>query len=165
MRVSSTQGSAVAGLCGGVAGVAAMTALMTQVAPRLVPHALLPSRPAPLRVIDRAEELAGVQAGPAKEKVAALAAHLGYSAAAGAAYGLARRRPGLGSLPAPAAGAGFGLLVWAMSFEGLLPALHVMPRTTQDPPVRWPAPLLGHAVFGAVTAAVARRLEPHLVRR
>jgi uncharacterized membrane protein YagU involved in acid resistance len=165
MRLSGTQGSAVAGLCGGVAGGAAMTALMTQVAPRLVPHKLLPSRPAPLRVIDWAEELTGVQAGPDKEKAAALVAHLGYSAAAGAAYGLARRRPRLASLPLPVAGAAFGLLVWVSSFEGLLPALRVMPRTTQRPPARWPAPLVGHAVFGVVTAVVARRVEPHLLRR
>lgn len=49
-----------------------------------------------------------------------------------------------------------------MSFEGLLPALGVMKRTTEHPPKRWPAPMMGHSVFGAVTALVAARLDKRL---
>jgi uncharacterized membrane protein YagU involved in acid resistance len=146
-------------------GGAVMTVLMTEIAPRLVPDELLPSRPAPLRVIDRAEELTGSQAAPREEKVAALTAHLGYSAASGAAYALLAPSLRSRDVPAPAAGAAFGLLVWAISFEGLLPALGVMPRTTQHPSVRWPAPLAGHAVFGVVTAVVTQGLERRLTRR
>jgi uncharacterized membrane protein YagU involved in acid resistance len=165
MTMSRTWRSAAAGASGGVAGGAVMTALMTQVAPRLVPDKLLPSRPAPLRVVDRAEELTGSQAAPHEKKVAALAAHLGYSAASGAAYALLAPRLGSWDVPAPAAGAAFGLLVWAVSFEALLPALGVMLRTTQQPPARWPAPLVGHAVFGIVTAVVTQGLERRLTRR
>jgi hypothetical protein len=165
MRMSGTWGSAVAGAGAGVAGGAVMTVLMTQIAPRLVPAKMLPSRPVPLRVIDRAEQLTGTQAEPRKEKIAALAAHLGYSAASGAAYGLLGRRVRTSGTPAPVAGAAFGLLVWAVSFEGLLPAVGVMRRTTVHPPVRWPAPLAGHAVFGVVTAVVADHLESHLRHR
>jgi uncharacterized membrane protein YagU involved in acid resistance len=125
---------------------------------------MLPARPAPLRVIARAEELTGVQAAERDEKFAALAAHLGYSTVSGAAYGLFGRRVRTVGLPEPVVGAAFGLLVWAVSFEGLLPALHVMPRTTQHPRVRWPAPLVGHAVFGIVTSVVARHLGRRLAR-
>lgn len=165
MKMSRTWGSAVAGAAGGVAGGAVMTMLMTQIAPRLVPDKLLPSRPVPLRVIDRVEVLTGVQAEPREEKIAALAAHLGYSAVSGAAYGLLGRRVRTRGTSAPGAGAAFGLLVWTLSFEGLLPALRVMPRTTEHPPVRWPAPLAGHAVFGIVTAVVTRGLERRFDRR
>jgi uncharacterized membrane protein YagU involved in acid resistance len=147
-----------------MAGGAVVTVMMTQVAPRLVPDTMLPSRPVPLRVIDRAEELTGVQEKPREEKIAALAAHLGYSAVSGAAYGLLGRHVRAAGVTEPVAGAGFGLLVWALSFEGLLPALRVMPRTTQHPPGRWPAPLVGHAVYGIVTAVVAGHLQRHLPR-
>lgn len=159
MRMTRSWRSTAAGATGGVVGASVMTLLMTQAAPRLLPRRMLPSRPVPLRVIDRAEELADVQARPGPEKAAALAAHLGYSAASGAAYGLVARRVGTGQVPVPAAGAAFGLLVWAGSFQGLLPALGVMPRTTQHPPERWPAPLVGHAVFGVVTAVISGKLE------
>jgi hypothetical protein len=52
-----------------------------------------------------------------------------------------------------------------VSFEALLPALGVMLRTTQRPPARWPAPLVGQAVFGIVTAVVTQGLERRLTRR
>jgi uncharacterized membrane protein YagU involved in acid resistance len=157
--------SAVAGAVGGVAGGTAMTVLMTQVAPRLLPHELLPDTPAPQKVVQWAQEEVGApQALTGRSKdVAALATHFAYSAASGAMYGLVRPAlPPLRALPTPAAGVLFGLGVWAASFEGLLPALGVMPRTTQHPPRRWPAPMMGHAVFGAVTALVASKLDKRL---
>jgi uncharacterized membrane protein YagU involved in acid resistance len=73
----------------------------------------------------------------------------------GAVYALARRRSPLAALPTAPAGALFGLGVWAVGFQSLLPALGVMPRTTDQPPRRWAAPVLGHSVFGLVTALVA----------
>jgi uncharacterized membrane protein YagU involved in acid resistance len=163
-----TQGWALAGAVGGVAGGTAMTVMMTQVGPRVLPSDVLPDTPAPEKVVRWAEREAGqpeALAGKPKP-VAALGAHLAYSAATGAAYGLARRAvPGLSRVPAPVAGVGFGLLVWVASFEGLLPALGVMPPTTAHPPKRWPAPLMGHSIFGAVTALVAARLQRTLTAR
>lgn len=164
----SRQGWALAGAVGGVAGGTAMTVMMTQVAPRVLPSDVLPDTPAPEKVVQWAEREAGkpdALAGKPK-KVAALGAHLGYSAASGAVFGLARHAlPGLSRVPAPVAGVGFGLLVWVASFEGLLPALGVMQPTTAHPPKRWPAPLMGHSIFGAVTALVASRLQPTLSAR
>jgi uncharacterized membrane protein YagU involved in acid resistance len=154
----------LSGAAGGVAGGTAMTVLMTQVAPRVVPQSMLPSTPAPQRVVRWAERKTGRRdpLGPEQEKGAALAAHLGYSAMSGALYALVRRRSPLAALPAAPAGALFGLGVWAASFQSLLPALGVMPPTTAHPPKRWVAPLLGHSVFGVVTALVAGKVRDRL---
>jgi hypothetical protein len=140
------------GAAGGIAGGAAMTLLITQIAPRVVPQSMLPSTPAPRRVVRWAERQTGRRdaLGPEQEKGAALAAHLGYSAMSGALYALARRRSPLAALPTAPAGALFGLGVWAASFQSLLPAVGVMPPTTAHTPKRWVAPLLGHSVFGMV---------------
>jgi uncharacterized membrane protein YagU involved in acid resistance len=157
--------AALAGALGGVAGGMAMTVMMTKVAPRIVPQSMLPDTPAPEKTVLWAEQEAGrPDAFSGKsEKGAALAAHLAYSAAAGAGYGLARSSfPALQQVPSPAAGALFGLTVWAVSFEGLLPALGAMERTTQHPPKRWPAPLMGHTIFGVVTAVLAVTIDPEL---
>lgn len=139
-----------------------MTLLITQVAPRLVPQSMLPSTPAPFRAVRRAEAQSGQRdaLGPEQEKGVALAPHLAYSAVSGAAYALARRHvPPLAALPTAPAGVLFGLRVWAASFQWLLPVLGVMPATTAHPPKRWVASLLGHSVFGLVTALVAGRLR------
>ena len=157
--------AALAGALGGVAGGVAMTVLITQVAPRIAPKDMLPRTPAPMRTVRWAEREVGRPRALSRssEQAAAMAAHLAYSALAGAGYGLARSSlQGARGLPAPAAGAVFGLLVWAASFQGLLPALGVKEATTAHPPKRWPAPVMGHAVFGSVTAAVAAKVDPRL---
>ncbi len=154
--------AAMAGALGGVAGGVAMTVLMTQVAPRVIPNSMLPDPPAPVKTVrwterqlDRPQALSGN-----REQTAAMGAHLAYSAVTGAGYGLARSSiPAVRRFPTPAAGALFGLAVWAASFQGLLPALGVMKATTEHPPKRWPAPLIGHTVFGVVTAAVAAKVH------
>ncbi|MDK3258722.1 DUF1440 domain-containing protein [Blastococcus capsensis] len=154
--------AALAGALGGVAGGVAMTVMMTKVAPHVVPQSMRPDKPAPEKAVEWAEQEAGrpdALSGKS-EKGAALAAHLAYSAAAGAGYGLVRSA--LQRVPPPAAGAVFGLTVWAVSFEGLLPAIGVMQRTTEHPPKRWPAPLMGHTIFGVVTAVLAARIDPEL---
>lgn len=165
---SGLQAWALAGAVGGVAGGVAMTLMVTRVGPRVLPSQVLPDTPAPEKVVQWAERATGEPGAltGTSQEVASLAAHLGYSAASGAGFGLARHAvPALSRVPAPVAGVGFGLLVWAASFEGLLPALGVMPPTTAHPPKRWPAPLVGHSIFGAVTALVAARLQPVLTAR
>lgn len=58
----------------------------------------------------------------------------------------------------------FGLVVWAATFQGALPALGVMRRTTQHGLERWPAPLMGHSLFGLVTAVVSEEVQQLLTR-
>jgi uncharacterized membrane protein YagU involved in acid resistance len=160
---------AVAGAVGGVAGGIAMTVLITKVAPHVLPADMRPSKPAPQKAVEWAERQVGKPQALAQrpEDAVALAGHLAYSAVTGAGYGLARHALGSTAerLPVPATGVLFGLVVWAASFEGLLPALGVKKRTTQHPPKRWLSPLMGHSVFGVVTAvlstALHRRAQRH----
>ena len=137
-----------------------MTLLITQIAPRLAPPAMLPPTPAPIKAVRWAEQSTGQPDALSsdEEKAAGLVGHAVFSVGAGAAYGLARARLApVAALPAPVAGVVFGLAVWAATFQGALPALGVMRRTTQHGLERWPAPLLGHSLFGLVTAGVTDR--------
>jgi uncharacterized membrane protein YagU involved in acid resistance len=143
-----------------------MTVLFTQVAPRVAPHAMLPSTPAPIKAVRWTERATGHrrELSSGAEKRAGLAAHAVFSAASGAAYALARTRAPVAALPTPAAGVAFGLLVWAATFQAALPALGVMPATTDHRLARWPAPLIGHSLFGAVTALVTEKVQCRLTR-
>lgn len=91
----------------------------------------------------------------------ALAAHYGYGAAAGAVYGAwaNRRQPGV--LPAIA----FGLLVWAVSYQGFLPRLGLHRAATAEPKGRNLMLITGHVVWGATLGAVERLLAPPLPKR
>jgi hypothetical protein len=130
-----------------------MTLLITQVAPRIAPQGMLPA-PHGLHALSAVAEQA-----------VGLVAHALFSAAGGATYGLARGRLApAAALPAPVAGVVFGLAVWAAAFEGALPALGVMRRTTDHELARWPAPLVGHSLFGLVCAVVTEKVRPHLAR-
>jgi hypothetical protein len=97
------------------------------------------------------------------EQAVALVAHALFSATGGAAYGLTRGRlAAAAKLPAPVAGVVFGLAVWAAAFQGTLPALGVMRRTTDHQLERWPAPLMGRSVLGLVCGVVTEKVRPHL---
>ena len=165
--MTSHRSAALAGAAGGLAGGAAMTILITQVAPRIVPQAMLPPTPAPVQGVRWAERNTGHPDALSSnaEKGAGLAAHAVFSAGSGAAYGLTRAALApVSALPAPLAGVLFGLAVWAATFQGALPALGVMCRTTQHGVERWAAPLMGHSLFGVVTAVVAEKVHQRLTR-
>src|SRR5688572_33388251 len=99
-------------------------------------HARLPGEPPrPLPPREIVEALA-VKAGVSRElserdvQNLTLAAHFGYAAATGALFGLLAPR---GSSATVAAGAAFGLGVWATSYLGWLPAAGVRQPVTYDP--------------------------------
>lgn len=88
---------------------------------------------------------------------ATLAAHFGYGAAAGGLYAVvAQRLPG----PPVLGGVLFGLLVWAGSYLGLLPALGIMAPATEQPPRRNALMVAAHVVWGLVTGALMSVLRP-----
>ena len=141
-------------LVGAAAGVAA-TVPMTMVMETL--HRQLPGeppRPLPPREV---VEGAAVKAGVHRElderdmQQLTLAAHFGYGAVCGAAFGLVAPR----KLPA-AAGVGmlFGLGVWAGSYLGWLPALGVRQPATVDPPARSGLMIAAHLVWGAAAGVI-----------
>lgn len=85
----------------------------------------------------------------------AIATHLGFGAASGAAYAIATR-PGRGPDPAPATGVIFGLGVWAVSYKGWVPALGILPPPRHDRPGRPAAMIAAHLVYGATLGGLVR---------
>jgi uncharacterized membrane protein YagU involved in acid resistance len=85
-----------------------------------------------------------------------LLAHFGYGAAVGGIFGLMSPRPLSRSIPA---GIGYGLLVWAGSYLGLLPALGLHRPATREPEHRNALMIAAHVVWGAVAGALAPLLR------
>jgi hypothetical protein len=87
----------------------------------------------------------------AERKAAATLIHLSIGAASGVIYrGLfARRRGGLLS------GAVFGVAVWAVGYELVIPALGVLPPAHRDQPGRTAALLQAHLIYGAALGALS----------
>ena len=159
MRSGENGKRLAAGAAAGLAATVPMTAAMQLM------HRQLPAReryPLPQRRITmRAADKAGVQRHldePGRLGLT-VAAHFGYGTAVGALFGLiAPRRPA----EAAAAGAGFGLFVWAVSYLGLMPALGLHPPATKEPAGRNGMMIAAHLVWGATAgllthAIVSRR--------
>lgn len=144
------------GALAGIAGGLAMAGMMFKVAPKVVPADMLSDGFVPKKAVEWAEAQVGRPNALTDEQAqkVAMAVHLGYSALGGALYGLARQKLEQKEehIPLPVAGALFGLAVWALSFEGWLPAVGIMKRTTDKPVKKWPAPIMGHLVYGTATA-------------
>ncbi|HEY0603709.1 MAG TPA: DUF6789 family protein [Herpetosiphonaceae bacterium] len=82
--------------------------------------------------------------------------HFAYGAAAGAIYGpLSKYAP----LPPALKGIAFGLVVWTVSYLGLLPALGILRPATEHPGRRNLLMILAHVVWGSVTGLVVERME------
>lgn len=95
--------------------------------------------------------------GPHKERegedAIATVAHLGFGVAGGAVYGLLvpRRVVGVTS------GILYGLAVWAVSYQGWVPAIGAMPPADRDRPGRPATMVAVHVVYGAVLGGIVRR--------
>ena len=95
---------------------------------------------------------------------ATYAAHFGYGTATGAVYGaLAPAVPGNPLVK----GTSYGLIVWALSYLGLLPLLDLHRPATREPAGRNALMILAHVVWGAALGALTdqiargnRRLRP-----
>ncbi|CAN5725232.1 hypothetical protein BH23GEM3_BH23GEM3_25740 [soil metagenome] len=108
----------------------------------------------PKLVAEKAFEAVGVRPSETVDNVATSVAHLGFGFVAGALFGLLRHRVEL-PLPPVAQGIAYGLLVYTVSYEGWIPALHIMPWPRNDRPGRQPSMVAAHIVFGAVLGALA----------
>ena len=140
------------GALAGLAGTVAMTAAMRAM------HRHLPSPeryPLPPReIVQRAVvEPSGRALSEQGRRDATLAAHFGYGAATGALYGLAR--PSERIVP----GALYGVLVWAGSYLGWIPALGILRPAARHPLRRNGLMIAAHLVWGATLAATLRELE------
>lgn len=143
-------------ILGAICGVVAtgpMTAVM------VLWHRRLPTReryPLPPREITGAVAgKAGVALDAEAISVATLIAHFSYGGMAGGLYGLLSGA----KVPQPeTAGLLMGLLVWSLSYFGLLPALHILRPASQHPARRNALMLGAHFVWGACWCALYRVL-------
>jgi hypothetical protein len=89
-------------------------------------------------------------------------AHFGYGGAAGAIYAEAERR-----LPGGAAARGplFGLVLWAVSYLGLLPGLRILVAATEHPLRRNALMIAAHLIWGWVLAMTYQVLFSDLWRK
>ncbi len=151
--------SMVRGALAGAAGTAVMTLMMRKAAPRMIPDDMRPDEFPPKRVVEWAEEQTGAPHAltERQEMQVAMGAHFTYGSGSGVVYGLLRSQ--LDDLPAPLVGAMFGVGLWAVSFEGWMPALGVQEATHEKPPKKWPMPIMAHIVYGTTTALAYEALE------
>lgn len=84
-----------------------------------------------------------------------IAGHLGYGALTGALYGA---RIAESPEPSPLSGATYGLMVWALSYAGWLPALNILPSPKRTAPNRTLQLVASHLVWGASLGWLMRRL-------
>jgi hypothetical protein len=87
----------------------------------------------------------------------AVVAHFGYGATAGSIFTmlLAHRKGGVIN------GMLFGLIVWALSYEGWLPAANIMPPAHRDARNRALTIVAAHLTYGAVLGALERPGNHH----
>lgn len=135
---------------GAVAGTAATVVMSAAMG--LAQRAGLLGEMPPKKITAAALHALGLRPPEPALDAAAAAGHLAFGAAAGALYGLARRRvPG----PPPAlAGAVFATAVWAASYAGWVPALGIMAPPRRDRPGRPASMLASHWVYGAALGAL-----------
>jgi hypothetical protein len=117
------------GAMSGVLLAAAAAEVMREQPPVLIVRKFLPNLQEPL-----------VQA-------ASWAAHFAYGAAGGALHHAVLLRS------SPAAGAGYGLLLYAGSYEGWVPVAGILPPAHADDRRRVAVMVAAHLVYGAVLGA------------
>lgn len=140
---------ALAGLAGGLAGAAAMTAA----------ERLFPPRPrgeaSPSAVL--AEQVSGHPLEGDERKTAEQTIHWAFGALIGAVYGaLVEFEPSLGAWR----GAAFGVTLNRITHEAVLPRMGLSKPPKEQPTEQRISQWVSHAVYGAATDAVRR-----LVRR
>jgi uncharacterized membrane protein YagU involved in acid resistance len=142
--------------------VAGLIATVPMTATMLVVQRMLPRRQQqrlePRRITDDILRRTGLKDDLSQERreQATIAAHFGYGAAVGAGYALAER---LMPLPRGFRGPTYGMLVWAASYAGWLPAIGTLPPPQHRPGGRNALLIAAHLVWGLATEAVNEAME------
>jgi uncharacterized membrane protein YagU involved in acid resistance len=154
---------AVIGFVSGIVATGPMTAAM------IAWHRKLPSRERyplpPGEIVAKLAKETVAETLPADAGSAVtMVAHYGYGGAAGAAYALIDPRVAGGPI---VKGAVFGLVVWLVSYLGLLPGSGILEPATRHPTRRNALMIAAHGVWGVALAAhhamlddQAHRLRP-----
>lgn len=141
------------GARGGAIGTAVMTALMVA-----GQRAGLMGEMPPRKITRAALRGLGLRPRRRTQQLGTTLSHLGFGVAVGALFGALTagdRRPR--PLPAALLGAGYGTLVWLVSYAGWVPALGIMPPPRRDRPGRQGTMLAAHLLYGAVLGALTGR--------
>jgi hypothetical protein len=146
----------VSGALAGFGATVPMTVAMVAMYRNLPPHQRYPLPPR--RITMRAAEKTRTKhhLDETHRTALTLLAHFGYGAAVGGIFGLMAPRQMSRSIPA---GIGYGLLVWAGSYLGLLPALRLHRPATREPDERNALMVAAHILWGAAAGALAPLLR------
>ncbi len=106
--------------------------------------------PATVRAAERAASAAGTSLPRDRMGAASEAVHYATGTAFGAAFGMLAPRVGL---PAVVAGPLYGIVVWLLNDEGLVPALGLSKKPWEYPASTHAKALASHLVYGAATGA------------
>ena len=141
----TTRVAANGALAGGVA-----TLLMTALMKAYQATGLFRGPIPPTRITRAALDVvgAGNEVDDETETAVMAAGHWGYGMACGALFGVlhTRIRP---PIPTAVHGTLFGLLIWALSYMGWVPAAGIMPHPARQNPAQAFMPLLAHVVYGS----------------
>ena len=154
----------VAGAAAGLAATVPMTLAMRAGQRSLSLHQRhpLPPRRVTLRALRKVGVRPHFHLNETQRHGLTMLAHYNYGTATGALFGLIAPR----NLPdAVSGGIGYGLLVWAASYLGLLPALGLHPPATRESPRRNMMMIAAHVVWGAALGAAAYGLKRGSRRR
>jgi hypothetical protein len=137
----------------GVAATGPMSAIMVAIHRRLPAGERypLPPREITMKAIERVP--GGREIDPATRSALTWLAHFGYGGAAGALYAGANA-VAVGSQKSTERGLLFGLLVWAVSYLGLLPGLGVLKPVTEHPVRRSGLMIVAHLAWGLILAGL-----------
>jgi len=94
----------------------------------------------------------------ATQDVLASLLHFGFGIGTGALFAVLHRRLPF-RVPAAVHGVVFGSLVWALSYQGWIPVLGIMPPASRDRPDRPRVMLIAHWVYGAILGAIVARRD------
>jgi hypothetical protein len=150
--VNGTLHSALDGALAGAAATLPMSAVMAA-----ADRAGMMGKHPPEVIVEKGMRRSGVRADETTEDAVTLVAHFGFGAAAGAVFGLINRRAAHRRSTWIAEGIAFGLVVYAVSYKGWIPALNILPRPEHDRPGRQPSMIAAHVVFGAALGALLSR--------
>lgn len=143
-----SSGRVLAGAIAGTVGTMGMTMCMRWLHQALPPDQAYPLPPREIvqTVLPQGDERF--------HEHATTAAHFAYGAATGAFLGAITRRP-----PGAAAGAAYGVAVWAASYLGWIPAAGILKPAVSHPARRNALMLTAHVVWGALTALCIREIR------
>jgi uncharacterized membrane protein YagU involved in acid resistance len=84
--------------------------------------------------------------------------HFGFGIVCGALFGALSHRTRL-PFPRVVQGTLFGIAVWFVSYQGWIPALHIMPPPEDDRPDRPVVMILAHLVYGSTLGWIVGRAQ------